>query len=80
MKFSPKRNLTTKCNRPLILVEIGVGLFFGDSIQKTFIVDEIRGSRPFSEGIDLFQLWKDSNIHPIVLENELNSELQTSKI
>lgn len=67
MKFDPKRNLTTDCNRPLILVEIGVGLFFGDSIQKTFIVDEIRGSRPFSGEIDLFQLWKDTGVHPVVL-------------
>ena len=67
MKFSPARNLTTDCGRPLIIVEVGVGLFFGDSLQKTFIVDEIRGSRPFSAGVDLFQLWKDTNVHPIVL-------------
>jgi len=68
MKFSPKRNLTTDCNRPLILVEIGVWLWFGPTEDDKFLVDEIIGSRPFSSGIDLFQMWKDTNIHPIVLE------------
>lgn len=67
MKFDFKRNLITDCGRPLIIVEVGCRLFFGDSLQKTFVVDEIKDSRPFSNGTDLFQLWKDTNVHPIVL-------------
>ena len=67
MKFDTKRNLTTDCGRPLILVEIGTWLFFGPEPDHKFEVIEIRDSRPFSGELDLFQYWKDTGIHPIVL-------------
>lgn len=67
MKFDPTRNLVTDCGRPLILVEVGTVLFFGPEPDHKFEVTEVRGSRPFSGELDLFQHWKNTRIHPVVL-------------
>lgn len=69
MKVSRTKN-TVQHGHQVIFIEIGDVLYFEPG--KEFLVTEIKGSRPFHYEIDLFQLWKDTGIHPIVLtKNEL---------
>lgn len=59
------RNVQT-CGRTVLIIFVGDVLFFGGS--KFLEVTEVIGSRPFSNGIDLFQMWKDSGELPILME------------
>ena len=68
MKPSTTKNKVTPTGKPYIVVEVGDILFFGGSLQKVYEVTDVRGSRCFHNEIDLFQLWKDSNVLPIVFE------------
>lgn len=65
MKPSTTKNKSLPNGQPLTWVEEGDRLFFGGTIQQFFSVDKIESSRPYSGGIDLFQLSKDSGIEPI---------------
>ncbi len=62
------RNKIAPNGKPLLLIYMGDILFFGGELQQWYTVDEIKDSRPFSEGIDLFQLWKDTNVLPVIFE------------
>ncbi len=64
MKVSKTKN-TVQHGHQVIFIEIGDVLYFDPDRQ--FEVTDIKGSRPFHNDIDLFQLWKDTGIHPIVL-------------
>lgn len=68
MKYSTTKN-TFQYNKQIIFVEVGDVLYFDIKIGQ-FEVTEIGGSRPFNGGTDLFQLWKDTGIHPVVLTNK----------
>lgn len=68
MKYSTTKN-TFQHNLQIAFVEIGDVLYFDIEIGQ-FEVTEIRGSRPFNGETDLFQLWKDTGIHPVVLTNQ----------
>ena len=61
------KNKTTESGVDYTLVELGDKLWFGGQIQIAYVVDEFINERPHSNGVDLFQLWKDSNILPINL-------------
>jgi len=67
MKYSTSKN-TTQYGRPFVFVEEGDILYF-DS-EREYLVTEIKGSRPFHNELDLFQLWKDTGIHPVVLSDK----------
>ena len=64
MKVSTTKN-TFQYNRPIVFVEVGDVLYF--DVERSYLVTEIKNSRPFHNEIDLFQLWKDTGIHPINL-------------
>lgn len=61
------RNVQT-CGRTVLIIFVGDVLFFGGSIQKYYEVTDVIGSRPYSNGVDLFQMWKDSGELPILME------------
>lgn len=68
MKVSTTKN-TEQHGYQIVFVEVGDVLYFNSKMQ--FEVTEFKGSRPFHNEIDLFQLWKDTGIHPINLtDNE----------
>ncbi len=67
MKYSTTKN-TFQYNRPIVFVEVGDVLYF-DTNQE-YLITQIKDSRPFHNEIDLFQMWKDTGIHPIVLTNK----------
>jgi hypothetical protein len=67
MKYSTTKN-TIQHGVQIAFVEIGDVLYF--DADRQFQVTEIRGSRPFNNETDLFQLWKDTGIHPVVLTNQ----------
>ncbi len=67
MKYSTTKN-TFQYDRQIIFVEIGDVLYFDP--ERQFEVTEVKNSRPFHNEIDLWQLWKDTGIHPIVLTNK----------
>lgn len=68
MKYSMTKN-TLQYGHQIMFVEVGDVLYFDIEIGQ-FEVTEIRGSRPFNGETDLFQLWKDTGIHPVVLTNQ----------
>jgi hypothetical protein len=68
MKVSTTKN-TIQYNKQIIFVEVGDVLYFDTKIGQ-FEVTEIKGSRPFNDETDLFQLWKDTGIHPVVLTDK----------
>lgn len=59
------RNVQT-CGRTVLVIFVGDVLFFGGN--NYLEVTDVIGSRPFSNGIDLFQMWKDSGQLPILME------------
>lgn len=61
------KNKTTESGVDYVLVELGDKLWFGGTIQIMYTVDEFINERPHSNGIDLFQLWKDTAVLPINL-------------
>lgn len=67
MKYSTTKN-TYQSGHQIIFVEVGDVLYFDIEIGQ-FEVTEIRGSRPFNGETDLFQLWKNTGVHPVVLTN-----------
>jgi len=68
MKYSTTKN-TYQSGHQIIFVEVGDVLYFDIEIGQ-FEVTEIRGSRPFNGETDLFQLWKNTGVHPVVLTNQ----------
>lgn len=59
------KNKTTQTGVEYVLVELGDKLWFGGSLQQMFTVEEFINERPHSNGVDLFQLWKDTKVLPI---------------
>ena len=67
MKYSTTKN-TLQHGQQIVFVEVGDVLYF--DANRQFEVTEIRGSRPFNGETDLFQLWQEIGIHPVVLTNK----------
>ena len=67
MKVSTTKN-TIQHGHQIVFVEVGDVLYFNPEIGQ-FEVTSFKDSRPFHNEIDLFQIWKNTGIHPIVLTN-----------
>lgn len=68
MKYSTTKN-TFQHGLQIVFIEQGDVLYFDIEIGQ-FEVTGFKGSRPFHDEIDLFQLWKETGIHPVVLTNK----------